>query len=243
MVDPVKGLGGEDLRPGDRCRAGHRRTGRRPTSRRWCGPTSTSRPRSSSPSGGHPRTAAKDRPRLTSRPRPVRVARAQLRIVNSAARADRPLDVDRSARPPSIRCRIHEGQHLGRRWPPSLHRPERVAGSDARHVGAQEHRGDSPARRVPRRRCQAQPAAGRRADLLPRAAPGATKRSPSACDASITGAWTTCGCCSAPYAPTRTRPMPAACSPSHWRSATTSSPPATARSDADVLDLAASWLA
>ena len=44
--------------------------------------------------------------------------------------------------------------------------------------------------------------------------PGVTRRSPSACGASTTGAWITCACCSVPSAPTRTRSRPAACSPS-----------------------------
>ncbi len=44
--------------------------------------------------------------------------------------------------------------------------------------------------------------------------PGVTRRSPSASGASTTGAWTTCACCSARSAATRTRSRPAACSPS-----------------------------
>jgi len=40
---------------------------------------------------GHPDTAARDGPRLTSRSRPVPVARAQLRIVRPTARLDRPI--------------------------------------------------------------------------------------------------------------------------------------------------------
>src|SRR6266851_2166567 len=44
--------------------------------------------------------------------------------------------------------------------------------------------------------------------------PGASRRSPSASDASTTGEWITCARCSAPSAPTRATSRPAVCSPS-----------------------------
>lgn len=61
-----------------------------PTSPGSCVPTSRSRPRSSSSSGRRPGAAMKDRPRLTSRPPPVPVTRARLRIGKPTARVDRP---------------------------------------------------------------------------------------------------------------------------------------------------------
>jgi len=57
-------------------------------------------------------------------------------------------------------------------------------------------------------------------------------RSPSASNGSTTSESTTCALCSAPSAPTKTTSRLAACSPSHWSSATTSWPPITARAAA-----------
>src|SRR6266404_2112370 len=62
--------------------------------------------------------------------------------------------------------------------------------------------------------------------------PGASRRSPSASDASTTGEWITCARCSAPSAPTGTTSRPAACSSTRCGLAATSWPPTTARATA-----------